>query len=200
MILYYSDRIKFHGILPKTYCWARDRFFEDSSNRRSTGTNAYWHWVISTSIFRKSWKSMKNPDLANKEATRGTRFWDLFGDIFWNNFTSDCWAGKSSFRNANSILIENCAEGAILSQLQSTSLAVLDAVLEDKPAQPLPCGSYLVAKFPYLRKWQSWEQSSWKNAHGIKSVPNCRPRRFASEGGRASRHPLTVPHSVPATV
>ena len=44
------------------------------------------------------------------------------------------------------MLMKFCAEGAILSQLQSTSLAVLDAVLEDKPAQPLPCGSYLVTE------------------------------------------------------
>ena len=36
-----------------------------------------------------------------------------------------------------------CAEGATFSTDIRKS-AVLDAVLEDKPAQPLPCGSYLV--------------------------------------------------------
>ena len=41
-----------------------------------------------------------------------------------------------------------CAEGAKFNEHIAFSIAVLhavlDAVLEDKPAQPLPCGSYLV--------------------------------------------------------
>ena len=41
---------------------------------------------------------------------------------------------------------QDWAEGAIFLEPRLES-AVLDAVLEDKPAQPLPCGSYLVKKF-----------------------------------------------------
>ena len=45
---------------------------------------------------------------------------------------------------AQNLTNQDCAEGAIFLEPRLES-AVLDAVLEDKPAQPLPCGSYLVS-------------------------------------------------------
>ena len=81
----------------------------------------------------------KNPDLANKEATRGTQFWDLFGDFF--EIISH-QSGRRKNRTSKMRLyywVKFCAEGANFLEPRLESVT-LDAVLEDKPVQPLPCG------------------------------------------------------------
>ena len=54
-----------------------------------------------------------------------------------------CNNEKKIAPKAQNFTNQDCAEGAIFLESRLES-AVLDAVLEDKPAQPLPCGSYLV--------------------------------------------------------
>ena len=63
------------------------------------------------------------------------RFRTIFGDLF---------LGKILVANYRIVCEVNFAPKAQNFSTDIRKSAVLDAVLEDKPAQPLPCGSYLV--------------------------------------------------------
>ena len=120
--------INFFKFRRKHHSYQLVAVFRDLPNRRSTGFNAYWHWVISTSIFKKSWKSSRN----SKVPIEGMICMDpvfgiLFGDKNEKKLHRFC-------RRENQV-----SEMPLVNWCKS---AVLDAVLE--PAQPLPCGSYLV--------------------------------------------------------
>ena len=98
--------INFFKFRRKHHSYQLVAVFRDLPNRRSTGFNAYWHWVISTSIFRKSWKSIRN----SKVPIEGIICLDpvlgpFLATFFLIFFTSTYKARKSRFRNANSILI-----------------------------------------------------------------------------------------------
>ena len=124
-------------------------FSEDLPNRRSTGFNAYWHWVISTSIFRKSWKSVFFFEIRKTEPFPGSPFSDHFWRLFFEKFCIALFLGKILVANYRIVCEVNFAPKAQNFSTDIRKSAVLDAVLEDKPAQPLPCGSYLVYLFQY---------------------------------------------------
>ena len=73
----------------------------------------------------------------------GSAFSDHFWRRFFDFFYIDLVGAKIVLRKGACNSELNFAPKAqfFLPRLES---AVLDAVLEDKPAQPLPCGSYLV--------------------------------------------------------
>ena len=110
----------------------------------STGFNAYWHWVISTSIFRKSWKSVFFFEIRKIEPFPGSPFSDHFWRFFSEKFCIALFLGKILVANYRIVCEVNFAPKAQNFSTDIRKSAVLDAVLEDKPAQPLPCGSYLV--------------------------------------------------------
>ena len=78
------------------------------------------------------------------ETMRGSPFWDLFGDFFFEKFSIALFLGKILVANYRIVCDANFAPKAQNFSTDIRKSAVLDAVLEDKPAQPLPCGSYLV--------------------------------------------------------
>ena len=117
---------KFHEIPPNRRLWKRNVFFGDSSNRRSTGFNAYWHWVISTSIFRKSWKSVFFLKSGRLNRFQVPRFRTIFGDFFSKIVASSCSWQKIRFQKTEYTWGKFCAEGAIFCACHTTSIAVLE--------------------------------------------------------------------------
>ena len=119
-------------------------FFAKFIESYSAGFNAYWHWVISTSIFRKSWKSVFFFEIRKIEPFPGSPFSDHFWRLFFEKFCIALFLGKILVANYRIVCEVNFAPKAQNFSTDIRKSAVLDAVLEDKPAQPLPCGSYLV--------------------------------------------------------
>ena len=85
------------------------------------------------------------------------RFRTIFGDISPKIFASSCSWQKIRFQKTEYTWGKFCAEGAIFLRLTyDLNRRPRAAVLEDKPAQPLPCGSYLVSDInEEKRKWPS---------------------------------------------
>ena len=74
----------------------------------------------------------------------GSPFSDHFWRFFFEKFYIALLLGKILVANYRIVCEVNLAPKAQNFSTDIRKSAVLDAVLEDKPAQPLPCGSYLV--------------------------------------------------------
>ena len=74
----------------------------------------------------------------------GSPFSDHFWRLFFEKFCIALFLGKILVANYRIVCEVNFAPKAQNFSTDIRKSAVLDAVLEDKPAQPLPCGSYLV--------------------------------------------------------
>ena len=78
------------------------------------------------------------------ESFPGSSFSDHFWRFFFEKFCIALFLGKILVANYRIVCEVNFAPKAQNFSTDIRKSAVLDAVLEDKPAQPLPCGSYLV--------------------------------------------------------
>ena len=83
-------------------------------------------------------------ELAIIEQFPGSPFSDHFGRLYFEKFCIAFFLGKILEANYRIVCAVNFAPKAQTFSTDIRRSAVLDAVLEDKPAQPLPCGSYLV--------------------------------------------------------
>ena len=83
-------------------------------------------------------------ELAKIEPVPGSPFSDHFWRLFFEKFCIALFLGKILVANYRIVCEVNFAPKAQKFSTDIRKSAVLDAVLEDKPAQPLPCGSYLV--------------------------------------------------------
>ena len=77
----------------------------------------------------------------------GSPFSDHFWRLFFEKFCIALFLGKILVANYRIVCEVNFAPKAQNFSTDIRKSAVLDAVLEDKPAQPLPCGSYLVSTY-----------------------------------------------------
>ena len=85
-----------------------------------------------------------NPEIRKIEPFPGSQFSDHFWRFFFEKFCIALFLGKKLVANYRIVCEVNFAPKAQNFSTDIRKSAVLDAVLEDKPAQPLPCGSYLV--------------------------------------------------------
>ena len=127
--------------------YMRPEFSRDFSNRRSTGTNAYCHWVISTSIFKKSWKSLRNSNVPIHGLICLHPVLRHFWRFFFEKNCIELFLEKILGSNYRIYESSNLRRRHKFNKYNTFSIAILHAVIEDKPAQPLPCGSYLVYFF-----------------------------------------------------
>ena len=87
---------------------------------------------------------MKNPDLPIHGMIGLDPVLGPFWRLFFEKFCIALFLGKILVANYRIVCEVNFAPKAQNFSTDIRKSAVLDAVLEDKPAQPLPCGSYLV--------------------------------------------------------
>ena len=83
-------------------------------------------------------------EIRKTEPFPGSPFSDHFSRIFFEKFCIALFLGKILVANYRIVCEVNFAPKAQKFSTDIRKSAVLDAVLEDKSAQPLPCGSYLV--------------------------------------------------------
>ena len=89
-------------------------------------------------------------EIRKTEPFPGSPFSDHFWRFFFEKFCIALFLGKILVANYRIVCEVNFAPKAQNFSTDIRKSAVLDAVLEDKPAQPLPCGSYLVNKTKIL--------------------------------------------------
>ena len=87
-------------------------------------------------------------EIRKTEPFPGSPFSDHFWRLFFEKFCIALFLGKILVANYRIVCEVNFAPKAQNFSTDIRKSAVLDAVLEDKPAQPLPCGSYLVIGMP----------------------------------------------------
>ena len=95
---------------------------------------------------------MTNPDLPIHGMIGLDPVLGPFLATFFEKFCIALFLGKILVANYRIVCEVNFAPKAQNFSTDIRKSAVLDAVLEDKPAQPLPCGSYLVCN---RNKWST---------------------------------------------